>query len=92
MSESEEMHTVVDLNGKAKTFKVIDKRKEGFYCLYCQKFSKDPEMDERGLGSTPNEKADGSTLIFKKDLESLMPKTKEIWRVYLHYDGCRGWD
>jgi hypothetical protein len=75
-----------------QTFIVKDKRQLGFYCIYCQRFSKDVEMDERGLGLTPNQKKDGSTLIFKKDPDSLMPKTKEVWRVFLHYDGCRGWD
>lgn len=52
---------------EGKPFIVIDKRKEGFYCIYCENFSKDVEMDERGEGL--NLKEDGSTLIFKKDPE-----------------------
>lgn len=74
------------------TFKVKDKRPLGFYCLYCKRFSEKAEMDERGLKLTPDDKEDGSTLVFKRDTESLMPKTKEVWRVFLHYCGCRGWN
>ena len=87
MSEETETHVV-----EGQTFIVKDKRQLGFYCIYCQRFSKDVEMDERGLGTLQKSKDDGSGLIFKKDPDSLMPKTKEVWRVFLHYDGCRGWD
>jgi hypothetical protein len=74
---------------EGKTYQVIDKRSEGFYCIYCQRFSKSVEMDERGLW---NSAKDGSTLIYKKDHSSLYPTIKEVWRVFLHYDGCRGWE
>jgi hypothetical protein len=76
-----------------RTFNIIDKRRQNgkivYYCIYCERFSEDAEMSEVGLLS---DSKDGSSLIFKRDPDSLMPKTKEIWRVYLHYDGCRGWD
>lgn len=71
---------------KGKKYKVIDKRKEGFYCIDCGKFSKDCIMSAVGLFS---EAEDGSTIIFKHDI---MGRITEVWRVYLHYDGCYGWD
>jgi hypothetical protein len=72
-----------------QTFKVIDKRPLGFYCVYCKQFNADVQMDERGLWDPSN---DGSSLIYKRDLDSLEPKVLEVWRVFQHYDGCRGWE
>ena len=81
------MSETVEIDGKK--FTVIDKRSEGFYCVYCKQFSKEVQMDERGLWNTSE---DGSTLIYKKDQSTFTPRVVEVWRVFQHYCGCRGWE
>lgn len=62
---------------KLKTYTVIDKRDEGFYCCHCRKFSKTPTAFE-----TMNK------VCHPRNSETI----KEIWLVNDHYDGCFGWD
>jgi hypothetical protein len=61
---------------KTVSIKVLDKRSMGYYCCYCGKFTKEPQMEDEPK-------------VFKNEVD---PQNGSHMLVKFHYDGCRGWD
>ena len=60
-----------------KKVPVVDLRKEGYYCNYCKKVSKSPNMTFLN-----------DTVVY----DFANGKIARILIVKPHYDGCRGWN